>query len=850
MTSFYGGAARAERPERPESSRWLSYGELQRVGACDDRPREAQVQVGGGPASAAGASANGANGANGHGHSGSTSTKIAGPQAGGQAEAKGGVGAQSMTHYGRNVRRAMLGGVDAELYVNSATSAHSRLNRAIEAAKSPAELLVVLDESLDDFDAFHCVLAVHRLARSGRLLGAPAILRHRRWPDLVRRLRGDVDAAEPRQISSIAWSFANLRYADRGFMDAVAERCISRELGRWDPMSLSLVPQSFAMIRAAHPGLLESISAHVRRESSATWGPNDVSRVVWSWAKLLHRDDALFRDASCKLISRLPECSPGVLAQTVWAFATVAPRETAEAHLFPRVAAVMRGPGLKEHSPAHLAMAVWAFAAVLFRPVELLEEIGNVLPQITERHLNSQDISMTAWSYATLLAPQRSVFGFLAAAAPAAAHDFNAQDLANTAWAFATAGEYNAPLLDALGDEACSRPQDFNNQHTSMLIWAYVTLKHHHGPLFALAGSSAQVDKASWSSGKLLAYALAGLPRLHADLGDRASTLRVAGSLVSSLLERERCGLGEADDAHTVHDAVYPLLGPTASELLDPEAWREVEAMVAAQRRRLASLARSPAFDAVLPGASAEVLTYNVDEVREYQCAVQALGLRGLGSAHTWLLFQEAGLRRGGKELATPAVEGLKRPEPLRPGQEPGRGERANRCYWQVRLSAPGPDSVRRSAEGAGRTLSSTVVNYREECAGLVAVKLSHDRVTHRAWDCEFRAMARTAAAARALLAGLPAARVQSFLDVGASEEPPAAEGLGAVQGRWHGESSVEGLLRIHMTEVPCLSCVCAFLQFRRRFPGVEVEVNWDGMPAEACGHAACGTSGGKDGLD
>merc|ERR1719444_704986 len=125
---------------------------------------------------------------------------------------------------------------------------------------------------------------------------------------------------------------------------------------------------------------------------------------------------------------------------------------------------------------------------------------------------------MIAWSYATLLAPQRKVFDFLATATVRSVRHFNAQDLSNTAWAFATAGESSPEMMDAIADEACQRPADFNCQHVAMLLWAFVTARHRHEGLFKVVGEIAAVDRSSWHSAKLLAYSLAGLPKLNAEL--------------------------------------------------------------------------------------------------------------------------------------------------------------------------------------------------------------------------------------------------------------------------------------------------------------------------------------------
>eukprot|EP00929_Paragymnodinium_shiwhaense_P031419 TRINITY_DN17604_c0_g1_i2.p1 TRINITY_DN17604_c0_g1~~TRINITY_DN17604_c0_g1_i2.p1 ORF type:complete len:629 (-),score=88.09 TRINITY_DN17604_c0_g1_i2:36-1922(-) len=526
-----------------------------------------------------------------------------------QVSARNGVGhkptvsSSSMSCYGRSVRRAALGGVDG-------------FNRLLESAKTAEQLLSIVDRHLDEFNDFQCTLALHRIARHARLPGAAGVLSHHQWPRLVQRIRRllqEESSHEPRQLSSVVWSFATLRFRDGEVLQKIGEkctdsRCVSSQ--SWDPMSLSLVAQGFAMMHVRNLGLLDSISSAIRRESSSTWQPGDLSRTAWAYAKLVKKDDALFRDVSCKVLSRLQEYTPTLLTQVIWSFATVAPADTCT-HLFPRATESMRGAALQDHTPAHLAMVVWSFATVLFRPTELLEEIGDLLPSKADR-MNPQDLSMTAWAYATLLAPQRKVFDFLAHLASENVRDFNPQDLSNTAWAFATAGEHNSRLLDAIGDEACNRPHSFNSQHIAMLIWAFTTLKHRHDGVFSFVGRLAEVDRSSWSSAKLLAFSLAVLPRLKAKLGTQEETLRICGAVVDALLERARLGSSEPDDAHTIHDAVYPWLRDSDNASI--AGWQEVESICEDQRRRLVMFTRTSVFDSILNMADH---TWDVTTVRQ-----------------------------------------------------------------------------------------------------------------------------------------------------------------------------------------------------------------------------------------
>ncbi|CAE7030014.1 unnamed protein product, partial [Symbiodinium sp. KB8] len=323
-------------------------------------------------------------------------------------------------------------------------------------------------------DTFACTMALHRLARcshdvdnhvqNGRMVRPEAVnptrtslsqREQRLWR--VRKAlqtQNQSQKAQPRQLANVSWALARLRALEGlPLLRTAATRCAGREgPGEWDPMSISLIPWSLATmgVPELHSAseildMVRSINTAIREQGSAVWAPGDLSRVLWSWAKLAQRDDTFFRRASCLIMSRMPEYTPSQLEQTIWAFAKVAPQDAC-GHLFPKAADAMlrggpEGSGLTAYTPPHLAMAVWAFAAVLYRPEELLEQIGKVVPDKLEK-LNPQDISNTSWAFTTLLAKDRSIYEVLAATAVRTIREFNNQDLSNTVWAFASAGEY------------------------------------------------------------------------------------------------------------------------------------------------------------------------------------------------------------------------------------------------------------------------------------------------------------------------------------------------------------------------------------------------------------------------
>ncbi|CAK9045675.1 Putative membrane protein [Durusdinium trenchii] len=772
---------------------------------------------------------------------------------------------------GRGLNRAGVALAAADVAVRNGQAGLHALQRrqalgSLNAARTVEELQSVLSVRLSELDAFSCTVALHRLARLSHDVdkhtpqgkGMPQrqqhflrerqsskVREHPSWPILLRRLNGEaLNEAEPRQLANMAWAIARLRAQQDGMhlLHSAVLRCAERSgPGQWDAMSTSLIPWSFATLSADArrvpelQRLVASVDTSLRNDGSSFWTPGDLSRIAWSWAKLVQKDEAFFRRCSCLVIARLPEYTPSQLAQTIWAFATAAPQDACS-HFFPKAAAAMTGDdgrhetavALQGYTPQHLAMAVWSFAAVLYRPEELLKQIGDVVPKLTQ--LNPQDISTTAWAFTTLLAKDRTIYDALASTSIRTIHEFNNQDLSNTVWAFASAGEHNEDLLEAAAAETCRR-DDFHGQHLAMVAWAFITLRHRHDKLLHFIGRITNGPRGlgTWSNAKLLAFTFAGLPRLgDALLGTPAWTLGAMQRLLDQFHSRLQAGTGDvdSDDAWVVHDAILPWLQlPGGSELRSTPGWQALSGMLWAQQRSLHGfLSTAEEFQSILSSEKPK----ETPTIRRYQESLQSFRVRGLGCEHSWRLLSDIGVRRAEwtEDLGGTAARSCA----LKQVNSDGRGERQNWCFFRAYVKTKGL-----VAHEPGRWLNSTVVKYCEDCAGLVHVKLHHDRVDHRAWDAEFRAMARTAAAARTLLHAEGDAHAQEIAQNllangarpdGLSESVPCGASRDA-------EALVEGYLALFMTEVPCLSCMCAMAQFRKRFSSVSLQVSWEGLPLD-----------------
>ena len=99
---------------------------------------------------------------------------------------------------------------------------------------------------------------------------------------------------------------------------------------------------------------------------------------------------------------------------------------------------------------------------------------------------NAQDISNTAWAFATAGHATPDLFDAISAEAlRQGLGGFNAQDISNTAWAFATSGHAAPDLFDAISAEAlCRGLGGFKEQNLFNTAWALATVGHAAPYLF------------------------------------------------------------------------------------------------------------------------------------------------------------------------------------------------------------------------------------------------------------------------------------------------------------------------------------------------------------------------------
>jgi len=302
--------------------------------------------------------------------------------------------------------------------------------------------------------------------------------------------------------------------------------------------------------------------------------------------------------------------------------------------------------------------------------------------------------------------------------------------------------------------------------------------------------------------------------------GTREQTLSLVRRVVLGMIKKlssSTCG-GYPDDAWMVHDLVLLWMDEAEASEFIGDQWAVLDKLVKNLYNRVDDFLRHTPLLRYAQACGSVVQTVHVNE---YERAFRELDLRSLGIKYTTQLLAELDLLDLDKLFQEQARLQLRAERSGVLALDPGAGSQ-NWCLFRFHVAAL-------ADEGADEE-TTAILPFAEELSGirvgssggdaaalqlldapfeahLTAVKLSNDRLNHRKRDAEFRALAHTAGVLRRLHSNADEMMTQRI---------------------WWGKR-VHGWLQMHLTEVPCLSCLGAMVQFKRRFPKVDLHVSYLG---------------------
>mmetsp|Transcript_28017 Transcript_28017/g.93089 ORF Transcript_28017/g.93089 Transcript_28017/m.93089 type:complete len:870 (-) Transcript_28017:67-2676(-) len=143
----------------------------------------------------------------------------------------------------------------------------------------------------------------------------------------------------------------------------------------------------------------------------------------------------------------------------------------------------------------NLTNTAWSFATVRMRDAPLLEVLASAavckMRQRQEEVAMPQELANMAWAFAKLSYRIAPLWNAISAAALLTMSEFSAPNLSITAWSFASCMVSDCPLMAAIAAPAITKIVDFQQQHLANIAWSFATMTIEHCPLMAVIAAAA-----------------------------------------------------------------------------------------------------------------------------------------------------------------------------------------------------------------------------------------------------------------------------------------------------------------------------------------------------------------------
>ncbi|CAK9081549.1 unnamed protein product [Durusdinium trenchii] len=588
---------------------------------------------------------------------------------------------------------------------------------------------------------------------------------------------------EPRNLALSAWALAKMGL-EKQWCPRWAE-AVAVKLQSFETRDMTNVIWAFATVYWRDERFLMRFCKEVEVKAEH-YSPQDVGNTLWALATLSWKNDLALTAISKRCFDTAVHFDQQNLSISLWSYATLGYKTM---NLFHHMTQIIT-ERIKSFAAQGIANVCWALAKFQFQQKCLLMTIAEEAPTRLD-DFDPQHMSILAWAYATLEFPNRPLLTALCQAAVRKMPMFNAQHMANMTWAMATLAHKDERYLHVLAERAMEEVARFNPQECSNLVWAFALLTFRDDALLQALSRRSQEIVADF------------IPQ---NLGNTAWAYNRLGYRDEQLMQclvREAAGRLQDCAGQEVLDLIESIVtGGYEASVEGPEwqrlacwAGQKVEAVarcVVSSSEMPLTLRKLPDFDRALA-------------VQDYQDHLASFSLVGLGFTYTCQILEQLGIRLlNGSEKeawqkvaqeASNSISGTGNQSDVSKNVEAQEGLKICRtiCVYRYALQL-GPETV---CVGPTAVTSGPARDAHE--LGLFAATLRHPR----GGDGEFQALQACARASMQL-----------------GCEPTGAPPMDG--------SAVEGELWLHVSEVPCLSCVGAMAQFRKVFPDVSILISFN----------------------
>ncbi|CAJ1385444.1 unnamed protein product [Effrenium voratum] len=528
------------------------------------------------------------------------------------------------------------------------------------------------------------------------------------------------------------------------------------------------------------------------------FGSRQIANSLHGLGAVNYRGPGPWMEVSVQTQRRIHEFEPQHVSNTLWACARMQLQEP----LMIRALTARAIEDIQRFCPLDISICTWAFATLKHREPEWLRAVVRARCEFAD--FSPQNMSNFVWGLSTLGFRHDNMVLAVGREASRKIQDFIPQELSNFSWALATMDLCDNLMLRAIAEEADRRGEEVNSwdpQSLSNMMWAYATLAVKDDPLFRrlldasicriLDHDTQNLANSSWATAMvgfrcsrwLNAAAEAAVRKIRecqtlhlAQLAFAFARFCTTGErfgFLPTLLEETLRRVEEfpPQSLFDVHDALvfFKLMPPNTS------IERRLSCCFEETLKKLEDFARLGAQGR--PSGA---------EVAAYQRSVEQSDIVTLGEHWTLAFLKHFGMLCPADDGFIPSARrrilDFRAEEAAKDPVSRSIFHRAQ-CAWQL--------GIQGDADGA---LADGLFESGEPIAGAPA--------GHGLYVCRLRHTREGDAEIQALCAALGTSALRS--------------------GRGQGLK-----LNLHLSDVPCVSCLGCTLQFQFRYPGV-LKVSFD----------------------
>lgn len=300
----------------------------------------------------------------------------------------------------------------------------------------------------------------------------------------------------PRCLSRMVWGFAGASARNDPLMSVVAAAVVNKSRG-FNHEELSNTAWAFAKCGLWNAQLAQCLARECM-EKMDTFSTQSLASISWAMAQWGAREEPLLKAIAQTLHRQRDNFEPAQMSMVSWAFSTLSFKYD------PLLNAIMAESinQIGNFTNPELAHLAWAFANLRVQDRGLYLAIAQQVQRNSAgpASMEPAEIANIAWAFAKNQMGTDSVMRFIAEQAEPQIGSFKAAEITMLIWAFAVTGQQHFGLMSEIGSKVAKRAEKFTPSQLAHVTWAFGALGMRQSDLCEKVAMCFENNKAGFTA--------------------------------------------------------------------------------------------------------------------------------------------------------------------------------------------------------------------------------------------------------------------------------------------------------------------------------------------------------------